>query len=197
MLRIGMECHPCEKWLTEKISQFLIEWPRVDVELKNTFRYDGITALKANEIDLLVTPDPIENEHLHFTPVLDYTLCLVVSGEHPLARKQHIVPQDLAGEVLFTVPVSTNRLDLYTQFLSPAKVNPKRRISMDSVEMILRMVSANRGVSVLPDWLISPYQASLNIKPITIGHRGISKSINLGIRNEDTALAYMKWLISK
>jgi len=39
VMRIGMECHPCEQWLMGKIQPFLKAWPDVDIELKNAFRF--------------------------------------------------------------------------------------------------------------------------------------------------------------
>ena len=41
-LRIGMECHPCYRWLLKTISPFLDEWSDVDVDVKQKFQFGGI-----------------------------------------------------------------------------------------------------------------------------------------------------------
>ncbi len=192
IIRIGMECHPCEKWLMDKIRLFLNDWPEVDIELIHTFKFDGIAALKAGEIDLLVTPDPIPSMNLFFTPVFEYNLCAVVSHHHSLSNKKVAEPKDFHDEILYTVPVTTNRLDVYTQFLEPAKVSPKRRVQAESTDLILQLVSANRGISVLPQWLILPHIESLSLHCLKLGNTGITKAINIGLRNEDTKLDYMQ-----
>ncbi|WP_377110595.1 LysR family transcriptional regulator [Pseudoalteromonas sp. R86517] len=195
IMRIGMECHPCEQWLMGKIQQFLKAWPEVDVEIKSAFRFDGIAALKANEIDVLITPDPINTEGLNFRSVFNYNLCIVVSEQNPLYNKAFVTARDLEDQVLYTVPVGYNRLDVYTRFLDPANVQPKRRVPIESTEMMLQLVSANRGVAALPEWLVSSHESRLGIKGISIGNKGLQKSVNVGVRDDDLQLDYVKGFI--
>src|SRR6187402_2324081 len=119
-LRIGMECHPCYRWLLNVVSPFLAAWPNVEVDVKQKVQFDGIAALSGFEVDLLVTPDPIFKPGLSFEPVFDYELVLAVAHTHALATATHIEPPQLKDEVLITYPVTTDRLDVYTQFLLPA-----------------------------------------------------------------------------
>lgn len=195
IMRIGMECHPCEKWLMGKIQQFLKAWPEVDVEINNAFRFDGIAALKNNDIDLLITPDPITTSGIHFTSVFDYHLSIVVSELNPLYTKSYIQPHDLEDQTLFTVPVDHNRLDIYSQFLIPANTQPKRRVPIETTDMMLQLVSANRGIAVLPDWLIASHEDNLAIKAVRIGQQGLLKSVNIGVRDADLALDYVSGFI--
>ncbi|WP_445776801.1 LysR family transcriptional regulator [Shewanella sp.] len=195
IMRIGMECHPCEQWLMGKIQQFLKAWPEVDVEIKSAFRFDGVAALKANEIDVLITPDPVNTDGLNFRSVFDYNLCIVVSEQNPLYHKAFVTAQDLENQVLYTVPVGYNRLDVYTRFLDPANVQPKRRVHIENTEMMLQLVSANRGVAALPEWLVSSHESRLGIKGICIGENGLQKSVNVGVRDDDLQLDYVKGFI--
>ena len=195
IMRIGMECHPCEQWLMGKIQQFLKAWPEVDVEIKSAFRFDGIAALKANEIDVLITPDPVNTDGLNFRSVFNYNLCIVVSEQNPLYNKAFVTAQDLEDQILYTVPVGYNRLDVFTRFLDPANVQPKRRVPIETTEMMLQLVSANRGVAALPEWLVSSHESRLGIKGIRIGNKGLQKSVNVGVRDDDLQLDYVKGFI--
>src|SRR6478736_3500312 len=118
-LRIGMECHPCYRWLLKVVSPYLAAWPDVDVDVKQKVQFGGLGALFGYEIDLLVTPDPLYRPGLRFEPVFDYEQVLVVGEGHRLAGATHVEPDQLLNEVLITYPVSTDRLDIYTQFLLP------------------------------------------------------------------------------
>ena len=124
-LRIGMECHPCYKWLLTVVTPFLTQWPNIDVDVKQKFTFGGMAALFQHDIDILVTPDPLIKTGVQFTPVFDYEQVLIMSRSNPLAEKNYIQPQDLAGEVLYTYPVEIERLDIFKDFLMPAKVTPK------------------------------------------------------------------------
>ena len=191
-LRIGMECHPCYQWLLKVVSPYLAAWPDVDVDVKQKFQFGGIGALFGYEIDLLVTPDPLFKPGLHFEPVFDYEQVLVVGRDHPLARADHVEPQDLLDEVLITYPVPTDRLDIYTQFLMPAGVAPKRHKAIETTDIMLQMVASGRGVAALPRWLAQDYAQKMNVSAVRLGKHGIAKQIFLGARQADIAIDYLR-----
>lgn len=189
-LRIGMECHPCEKWLMRVTAPYLAEWPDVDIEVRTAFRFDGIAALQAHEIDLLVTPDPVHMPGLTFHPVFDYELVLALPEGHRLTGKPFAEPADLGPETLLTVPVTEDRLDIYTRFLLPAARRPAARRTAETVELLLQLAAAGRGIAVLPDWLVR--EAELPLHMLRIGQQGIGKSIHLGQRVEDEGIGYVQ-----
>ncbi|NBJ12990.1 LysR family transcriptional regulator [Microvirga arsenatis] len=195
-LRTGMECHPCQCWLMRLTPHYLAAWPDVDFDIRTDFRFDGIAALLGYEIDLLITPDPVAWPELLFTPVIDYELVLVVHETHPLARRDYATPPDLLDEVLITVPVGVERLDIYTQFLVPGRCRPRQHRTAETTDLMLHLVAAGRGVAVLPDWLVREEGANLPIRAVRLGEDGISKSINLGIRRGEEAIDYIAGFLS-
>lgn len=190
-LRVGMECHPCQKWLTRLTPYYLAKWPDVDFDVRTAFRFDGVAALLGFEIDLLITPDPIDLPDVLFSPVIDYELVLVVPTTHALATRDYALPQDLLHQELITVPVSKERLDIYTRFLVPAHCKPKFHRTAEQTELMLQLVSAGRGVAVLPDWLVREEGADLPVRPVRLGKDGLHKSINLGIRRGEEEVGYI------
>ncbi|MFC3165802.1 LysR family transcriptional regulator [Ciceribacter thiooxidans] len=190
-LRVGMECHPCQRWLTRMATPYLTRWPDVDFDVRTAFRFDGVAALLGYEIDLLITPDPVEMPELQFTPVFDYELVLMVHEAHSLAGKGKVQPQDLLDEELITVPVTLERLDIYTQFLVPAHCRPRQHRTAETVDLMLQLVSAGRGVTVLPDWLLKEDAAGMPIRALSLGDAGIQKSINLGVRRGEETISYI------
>ena len=152
-LRIGMECHPCYQWLLKIVSPFLSTWTNVDVDVKQKFQFGGINALLNFEIDLLVTPDPVHKNGLCFEPVFDYEQVLVVPNGNVLAGRQYAQPSDMESQILLTYPVSEERLDIYTQFLVPAGVNPQQQKTIEDTDIMMQMVAGGRGVAALPRWL--------------------------------------------
>lgn len=191
MLRIGMECHPCYRWLLRVVEPYLAAWPSVDVDVRQAFQFGGVGALLGHEIDLLITPDPVERPGLVYEPVFAYEMRLAVAGDHPLAG-DIAAPADLTGEVLITYPVSPERLDVYTQFLVPAGCLPRAVKVIETTDIILQMVAAGRGVTALPDWLIEEYRATLPIRSLRLGPDGIAKSIHIGRRAGDETADYVE-----
>ncbi|OHX12763.1 LysR family transcriptional regulator [Chromobacterium sphagni] len=190
-LRIGMECHPCYQWLLKIVSPYLASWPTVDVDVKQKFQFGGIGALFGYEIDMLVTPDPLFKPGLRFVPVFDYEQVLVVGPGHPLRDVAHAKPEHLIEETLITYPVSIDRLDIYTQFLMPAGIRPKRHKPIETTDIMLQMVASGRGVAALPRWLAEEYAAKLDVAAVRLGRHGIAKQIFLGIRETDADIDYI------
>ena len=194
-LRIGMECHPCYQWLLKIVSPYLASWPDVDVDVKQKFQFGGIGALFGYEIDLLVTPDPLYKPGLRFVPVFDYEQVLVVSRDHALANVAYVKPAQLTGEVLITYPVAIDRLDIYTQFLMPAGVTPRRHKAIETTDIMLQMVASDRGVAALPRWLALEYAQKMPVVPVKLGRQGIAKQIFLGARESDGGMDYLEAFI--
>lgn len=191
-LRIGMECHPCYQWLLKVVSPYLASWPDVDVDVKQKFQFGGIGALFAYEIDLLVTPDPLHKPGLRFVPVFDYEQVLVVKRNHPLADEAYIKPKQLSQEILITYPVAPERLDVFSQFLTPAGIAPRQHKTIENTDILLQMVASGRGVAALPRWLVLEYAKKMNLKPVRLGRNGIAKQIHLGFREADSDTEYLK-----
>ncbi len=191
-LRIGMECHPCYQWLLKIASRYLDAWPAVDMDVKQKFQFGGIGALLGYEIDLLVTPDPLYRKGLHWEPVFDYEQVLVVGPEHPLRNATHVEPEQLADEILITYPVPPDRLDIYTRFLAPAGMAPKRHKEIETTDIMLQMVANGRGVAALPRWLVVEYADRFPVYPVRLGPSGVDKQIFLGIREADVEIDYVR-----
>lgn len=191
-LRIGMECHPCYQWLLKIVSPYLDRWPKVDVDVRQKFQFGGMGALFSNEIDLLVTPDPLYKPGLKFTPVFDYELVLVVGHQHPLRTARFAVPEQLSSETLITYPVPSERLDIFTQFLHPAGIAPRQQKQIETTDIMLVMVAHGRGVAALPRWLVDEYASRFDLYPVKLGKQGIAKQIFLGQRETDEDLHYLR-----
>lgn len=191
-LRIGMECHPCYQWLLNVVTPYLQHWPDVDIDVKQKFRFGGMAALFEHEIDVLVTPDPLHKTGVAFTPVFDYEQVLVVNKSHRLAKKAYIEPADISNQVLFTYPVSIDRLDIFNAFLLPAGYRPGKHKTMEATEILLQMVASGRGVAALPRWLVNEYAEKMPITAISLGKTGINRKIFLGIRDGDEKINYLQ-----
>jgi len=194
-MRIGMECHPCYQWLLKIVAPFLEKWPGVDLDVIQKFQFGGIDALIGHDIDVLVTPDPLNKQELIFEPVYDYEQVLVVGSAHAYRKAKYVEPEQLADQVLITYPVSADRLDIFNRFLTPAGVIPKRHKLIETTDIMLQMVAGGRGVAALPRWLVHERQDCFAIFPVRLGEKGIDKQIFLGMRKKDKVIDYMQSFI--
>jgi len=196
-LRIGMECHPCYQWLLRVIQPYLEQWPDIDMDVKQEFQFGALGALLSYEIDVLITPDPLFKPKIEYIPVFDYEHRLVVSASHELAKLDFVLPEQLNEEVLFSYPVEPLRLDIFSQFLNPAKCSVKKHKYIETTEIMLQMVAAGRGVCALPGWLVDEYEKTMPIKSIRFGENGIRKQIFVGIRKDEQHIDYLNDFITQ
>ncbi|MBF7073413.1 LysR family transcriptional regulator [Glaciecola sp. MH2013] len=196
-LRIGMECHPCYQWLLQVMQPYLAQWPDIDMDVKQAFQFGALGALLSYEIDVLITPDPLYKPQIDYIPVFDYEHRLVVSDTHHLAQQDYAVPEQLANEVLFSYPVEPLRLDIFSQFLNPAKCSVKKHKVIETTEIMLQMVAAGRGICALPGWLVDEYAKSMPIKSVRFGELGIQKQIFVGIRKSEQDIDYLSGFIEQ
>jgi len=117
------------------------------------------------------------------------------SKDHPLASKDFIDAADFRGETLISYPVERTRLDVFSQLLIPAKVEPKAIRQAELTAVILLLVASNRGVAVLPDWVVREvkYSSDYVTRPLT--EKGLTRRLYAAIRSEERDKPYMQRLI--
>ena len=190
-LHIAIECHACFEWLFPVLELFRRAWPDVDVDIRPGLAFDALPALQREEVDLVVSSDPEEIDGVTFTPLFDYEPVFVASSQHPLAAKSFVEAEDFRGETLITYPVERSRLDVFSQLLIPAKVEPKAIRQVELTAVILLLVASNRGVAVLPDWVVREvrYNSDYVTRPLT--KSGLTRRLYAATRDEDRAKPFI------
>jgi len=194
-LHIAIECHACFDWLFPVLDGLRVAWPDVDVDIRMRLAFDAIEALRREEVDFVISSDPVSLPGITFQPLFDYEPMFVCPRGHRLADKPFIEAEDFAEEILLHYPVERAKLDIFTQLLTPARVEPRGMRPVELTEVILMLVAAGRGVTVLPDWVLRDVRARPDyvVKHITAG--GLTKRMYAAVREEDTARPYIAHMI--
>ncbi|MBQ0749237.1 MAG: LysR family transcriptional regulator [Roseovarius sp.] len=194
-LHIAIECHACFEWLFPVLERFRKTWGEVDVDIRPGLAFDALPALQKEEVDLVVSSDPEDLPGISFKPLFDYEPVFVASSQHPLAQKPYVEAADFRDEVLITYPVDRSRLDVFTELLTPAKVEPKSIRQVELTAVILLLVASNRGVAVLPDWVVREVKTSTDYVTRPLGPTGKTKRLYAAIRDDDSDKPYMAYLL--
>ncbi len=194
-MHIAIECHACFEWLFPVLERFRKGWGEVDVDIKPGLAFDALPALVKEEVDLVVSSDPETLPGVTFVPLFDYRPVFVASAQHPLAQKPFVEAEDFRGETLITYPVDRARLDLFSQLLTPAKVEPASIRQVELTAVILLLVASNRGVAVLPDWVVREvkYSSDYITRPLTA--TPITRRLYAAVRQVDLEKPFVADLI--
>ena len=190
-LHIAIECHACFDWLFPVLELFRHAWPEVDVDIRAGLAFDALPALNREEVDLVISSDPAPLPGITFNPLFDYHPMFIGSAQNPLAAKAVIEAEDFRDQTLLTYPVGRDKLDVFTELLTPAKVEPRAQRPVELTAVILMLVGSNRGVAVLPDWVLRDLKSNVDYVTRPLGPGQITKRLYAATRTEDAARPYV------
>jgi len=190
-LHIAIQCHACFDWLFPVLELFRHAWPEIDVDIRAGLAFEPFPALAREEVDLVISsnPEPLPGVTAH--PLFDYAPTFVAAAQNPLAAKAMIAAEDLHDQTLITYPVGRDKLDVFTDLLTPARVEPAAHRHVELTAVILMLIGSNRGVGVLPDWVLRDLRANPDyaLRPLAPGN--VTRRLYACVRQEDAARPYM------
>ncbi len=191
-MHIAIECHACFEWLFPALEAFRKDWAQVDVDIRPGMAFDALPALMEEKVDIVISSDPEDLPGIIFEPLFEYTPTFVCATDHPLADKDFIEAEDFRDQTLITYPVDKTRLDIFSQLLIPARVEPASVRQAELTAVIVLLVASGRGISVLPDWVIEDqkYGHDFVSKPIT--KNGLTRTLYAAMRDTERDLGYME-----
>ncbi|MDV7144538.1 LysR family transcriptional regulator [Tropicimonas sp. TH_r6] len=190
-LHIAIECHACFEWLFPVLEEFRKAWPDVDVDIRPGLAFGALPALWKEEVDIVISSDPEKIDGVTFNPLFDYSPVFVASSRHPLAERAFVDAEDFRNEVLITYPVERSKLDVFSQLLMPARIEPRGVRQVELTAVILLLVASNRGVSVLPDWVVREvrYNSDYVTRPLT--KAGLTRRLYAASRSDEIEKPFM------
>ncbi len=194
-LHIAVECHACFDWLFPVLDKLRHAWPEVDLDIRQRLAFDAFEALHREEVDFVITSDPVDLPGITFSPLFDYEPRFVAAANHPLAAQDFIEAEDFEEELVLTYPVERAKSDLFSTLLTPARVEPRVVRQVEMTEMILMLVGAGRGVAVMPDWVLRAAKTNPDYVTKRLTEKGLSKRMYAATRDEDTMVPFMAHMI--
>ncbi len=190
-LHLAIECHSCYQWLMPTLDAFRKNWPDVEVDVPGGHHFAPLPALKRQELDLVITADPRQIEGVIYSPLFRYESLLAIPKDHAFMEKEFIEPSDLIAETLITYPVERNLLDIFTQFLDPAAVEPAGIRTAELTILMMQLVASHRGVCALPNWAMTEYLERDYVAARRLGPEGTWGTLYAAYRENQQTLAFI------
>lgn len=190
-LHIAIQCHACFDWLFPVLELFRHAWPEVDVDIRAGLAFDSFPALLREEVDLVITSNPEPLDGIAYNALFDYHPMFIASSKNPLADKATIEAEDFRDQTLITYPVGRDKLDIFTELLTAAKVEPRAQRPVELTAVILMLVGSNRGVAVLPDWVLRDVKSNADYITRPLSDGTITKRLYAATREDDVAKPYI------
>lgn len=196
-LFIGVDCHTCFEWLLPMLRAYHAKWPTVDLDILNSFGDKPLKKLQAQSLDLVITSDPEAFSALRYDPLFSYELVAVLPINHELTKKQWLEPEDFKQETLISYPVSKQKLDVFQRFLIPNHIEPGTIRYSELTLMMLQLVESQRGLCVLPKWLINSQPDFSHLPTRSLGKDGLWSTLYAATLKAEHNKAYIQDFIQQ
>ena len=194
-LIIGIDCHACYEWFCTILQPYLRAWPDLAIEVTSRYRFNSFEAILQYKLDAVLTSDPVFNGVLHYQPLFDFELVLIVAKQHRLAGVDALDPAELRTETVLTYPVERERLDMFRKVLQPAGIEPLGHVTVEETDIMLQLAASGRGVCLLPEWLLADKAKNPDVVSLRFKNLPLTKTMYLATRHEDVQLDYIQWLV--
>ena len=194
-IRYSTECYSFYQGFPRFIQKMGILYPEIKLELVDATN-QPVSKLISNEIDVLLTTSKPTSNSLMSLEICTDEVFAVMHKENKLANKPFLQATDFADVNLYIYSFPLETVSVYSYFLFPNKVYPKKIISIPRTEVILEMIEANMGLVCIPKWILDSYKISDNIVFKKIGVNGLIRTHYLAIRKEDRDKKYIDDFIS-
>lgn len=132
------------------VKVFLAKFPEVNIRVEYRRANMVYEDILTNSIDLGLIAYPQKHKQLEILPFHDDILVLVVSPEHPLAKRKSVDIDEVAGQkfIGFEPDIPTRKAT--DQIFKEANIETEPVMEFDNVETVKRAVEINAGIAILP-----------------------------------------------
>lgn len=164
-LNISTQCYTAYHWLPGVLKPFKEASPDISIHIMSEATFRPLEFLLSGELDIGIVKTKTDNPDIHYEPIFEDQLYVVMHRDHPLSYRKKVEVNDFQDEELFLAfsdPTSGN-LTLIETLMQLHDVKPKKTHRIHYTEAIIEMLHANMGISVMANWIISPYLKTKDI----------------------------------
>ncbi|MRG85102.1 LysR family transcriptional regulator [Salinibacillus xinjiangensis] len=178
-IRLGFPTSLAAKTLPNVISAFRKEHPQIGFQLHQGTVSELTDAVITGQIDIaFVSPVPSNHEdvegHIFFTE----KMMALLPNNHELANESHLRLGQLKNEPFVIFRQGYNIRDIIMKACSQVGFQPRIAFEGEDVETIKGLVSANLGVSLLPEITLTDLPIR-DAKPIKIIEPNVSRTVGI------------------
>ncbi len=154
VLSIGASYTFGEYVLPHIIARLREQYPLIKpaITIGNTQEIEELVT--SNQIDLGIVEGEMKQEKLQIEAIAEDFMFIIISANHPLAKKKNPTISDLKEETWIVREVGSGTREATEGMFAKFKINPKSMMEFGSTQIIKESVEAGLGVSLLSQWVI-------------------------------------------
>ncbi len=184
-VRLSLGHYDDYAWFPAFFQAMERQHPQINLSIVNTGEMELTTALDQNLIGLAIMPGPFDRRHFSAIALFTDESAAVSHPAHDFAQRPYLDAVDFADHLYATYGISYNKGFESNQVLLPAKVWPRRAVSIGSIHAILDFVESSAGITVLSAWIVERRRREGRLATAKITAEGLPINWNAVVRRSD------------
>jgi len=137
--------------LPEPMRRFTRAYPKIRVKLHNVTGRDGLSMLRADEVDFAVGSMLEVPDEIHYQPVVTYSPALITPRDHPLAKRRDLKLHEISPYGLILPPHHLSTWRIVDLVFKQHNANYRVALEAGGWEVIKKYVELGLGISIVTD----------------------------------------------
>ena len=185
LLRLGASPGIGAYLLPRLLGIFKHDHPGVEIALAIGTSVDIVADVLADRLPIGLVEAPVSHRDLTVEPIGEDAMVLVVSPDHPLARRSHVDPSELADVPLLRRETGSGTRTLVDSALQEAGVSQPTLMELGSPEALKQAVLGGIGVAWLPRLSVARELAANDLVRVPVAGLSVRRILSV-IRRHDT-----------
>jgi molybdate transport repressor ModE-like protein len=194
-VRILSNTNALTEFLPDVLSPFLTAHPHVSVDLEERLSDEIVGLIGEGVGDIGIVAGTVDTSRLQTYPFRTDRFVLVVSRDHPLARKE----KASFAEVLDYDFVGLDRASALQRFLADKASRIGRplklRVQLRSFDGVCRLVERNAGIGIVPETTVRWAQRSMAIKAVDLTDTWALRDLTICVRDVASLSPFARQLV--
>ena len=169
-IRMGVISGTLAGTVARAIADYISQNHRIRFQLVETSSEELLDLVRQEKLDMAIVDTTNRDRSLHFRKLCQREVYVALPTEHPLARKDQIVPQDLAGcpQVAF----QDNQQRSFSQWASGIGGEEKILCTVNTAQAAMALVAAGVGVCVFGEDCVQDF-SGVCFRPMKNWHQAL------------------------
>ena len=169
-IRMGVISGTLAGTVARAIADYISQNHRIRFQLVETASEELLDLVRQEKLDMAIVDTTNRDRSLHFRKLCQREVYVALPTEHPLARKDQIVPQDLAGcpQVAF----QDNQQRSFSQWASGIGGEEKILCTVNTAQAAMALVAAGVGVCVFGEDCVQDF-SGVCFRPMKNWHQAL------------------------
>lgn len=194
-VRIFANTTAISQFLPTVLSRFLVTHKNVNVDLRERLSHDIVRAVSDGTADIGLVAGNVRTEGLEVLPYRKDNLILVCARTHPLGQRESIAFDETLESDYVGLPEESAIHSFLTEAADRVHKRLKLRIQVGSYEAMCRMIEANVGIGIMPEFSARRQAKTMDIQLVQLTDKWAVRDLKICVRSLEQLPSFAQHLV--